>query len=258
METTITDDSMQIIVDTEFSFEGYQVVRGEFFAHIYEPSITFNNYKVAVNTACIKKLPEVNYVQILVNPNTKKLAVRPCREDEKDSLRWSTAAHKPKQITCRVFFAKVFSLMQWNPHYRYKLIGKLIKSESDLLFVYDLNTPEIFQRTIKEDGKVKTSRTASYPEEWKNQFGIEVQEHQKTLQVDIFKDYAVFSLESPTEKSNRSAKTTADTLPDSDTVAMQPQQNSVVDTTTVQPPEPEESYEQLSITNTGVSTSDSN
>lgn len=29
----------------EFDYEGYQVVRREFFAHTNEPSITFNNYK---------------------------------------------------------------------------------------------------------------------------------------------------------------------------------------------------------------------
>ena len=65
---------MEIIEDDHFSYEGYEVVRGEFFAHIYEPSFTFSGYKVFVNTACIKKLPEVEYVQILVNPTEKKLA----------------------------------------------------------------------------------------------------------------------------------------------------------------------------------------
>ena len=29
-----------------FSYDGYQVVRGEFFAHTFEPSITFNDNKV--------------------------------------------------------------------------------------------------------------------------------------------------------------------------------------------------------------------
>ena len=37
----------------EFSYDGYQVVREEFFAHLFEPSVTFNSEKVSVNTACI-------------------------------------------------------------------------------------------------------------------------------------------------------------------------------------------------------------
>ena len=55
---------LQIIEDDAFSYEGYQVVRGEFFAHTYEPSFTFNANKVSVNTACIKKLPQTDFVQM--------------------------------------------------------------------------------------------------------------------------------------------------------------------------------------------------
>lgn len=40
-----------IELSDDFDFDGYQVVRREFFAHTFEPSITFNNYKVYVNTA---------------------------------------------------------------------------------------------------------------------------------------------------------------------------------------------------------------
>lgn len=191
---------MEIVDDSTFSYEGYQVVRGEFFAHIYEPSFTFNSYKVSVNTACIKRLPEVEYVQILVNPEEKKLAVRPCSEEEKDSFRWCSNGKKksPKQITCRIFFAKVISLMGWNPNYRYKLLGKLIRSNEELLFIFDLTTPEIYIRTEKEEGKPKFSRTASYPDEWQNQFGVPVEEHQNNLQINIFDGYAVFGLNETT------------------------------------------------------------
>ena len=48
LPVTITpgkDGQSDIIEDMDFSFDGYQVVRGEFFAHTFEPSFTFNNYK---------------------------------------------------------------------------------------------------------------------------------------------------------------------------------------------------------------------
>ncbi len=32
-----------IIEESDFSFDGYQVVRSKFFAHISEPSISFSN-----------------------------------------------------------------------------------------------------------------------------------------------------------------------------------------------------------------------
>lgn len=188
---------MEIIDDDSFSFDGFQVVRGEFFAHTYEPSLTFADCKVYVNTACIRKLPDYDYVQMLVNPEQKKLAVRPCHEDEKDSFRWcsATSRRSPKQITCKIFFAKVFTLMGWDPKDRYKLLGKLIRSKNELLFVYDLSSPEVYARSVSEDGKVKTSRTPNYPSNWQNQFGLPVTEHQGSLIVNIFKESAVFGLE---------------------------------------------------------------
>ena len=140
IQTNDEKNTIPVTEDDAFSYDGYQVVRGEFFAHTYEPSFTFNSSKVSVNTACIKKLPDTDFVQILVNPDEKKLAVRPCQEDEKDSFRWcsATAKRSPRQITCRIFFAKVVSLMGWNSSYRYKLLGKLIRSDNELLFVFDL------------------------------------------------------------------------------------------------------------------------
>lgn len=63
-----------------------------------------------------------------------------------------------------------------------------------MLFVFDLTTPEIFVRSEKEDGKIKTSRTPSYPEEWQNQFGVPVEEHQSSLQINMFDGYAVFGI----------------------------------------------------------------
>lgn len=231
----MTDQSqrseMEIIDVPDFDFDGYQVVRGEFFAHIYEPSITFNNYKVGVNTACIKKLPDFDFVQILVNPDDKKLAVRPCREDEKDSFRWCSATKKrtPKQITCRMFFAKVVSLMDWNPNHRYKLLGKLIRSGNELLFLFDLNNPETYERNVKEDGKTTVSRKPLYPESWQNQFGTPVNEHKKAMQVNFFDDYAVFGLQQDIKQPKKNTTTT--------------------ETTVVEGKEPE--YEQLKLTTNG-------
>lgn len=202
-----SDEADDIMEDSTFSYDGYQVVRSEFFAHISEPSISFSNCRVTLNTACLRKLPEVNYIQFLVNPDTKKLVVRACSEDEKDSFLWCNAKRKPRQITCRIFFAKIVSLMEWNPHNRYKMLGKIIKTGTDYLILFDLNATEVYQRTVKEGEKPISSRTPLFPKDWKNQFGLPVEEHKKLLQINIFDGYTVFSLEN--EKSNEGTQLAA-------------------------------------------------
>lgn len=187
---------IDIIEDESFTYDGFQVVRGEFFSHIYEPSFTLNLNKISVNMACIRKLPDVEYVQILVHPEEKNLVIRPCKEEEKDSFRWKTTGKKvsPKQVTCKVFFAKIYALMGWNLDYRYKLLGKLIRSNGELLFVFNLNNPEIYIRVFREGEKPRVSRTPVYPQEWGNQFGISVEEHRKSLSMNKFNEYTIFGV----------------------------------------------------------------
>lgn len=186
-----------IALDGAFDYEGYQVVRREFFAHINEPSATFNNYKFYVNAACLGRFPEVDYVQVLVNQERKILAIRPCAEQERDSFAWATPAkgkRHARQITCRLFFAKVFSMMGWNPDYRYKLLGKVIHANGEWLIAFDLTATEIYQRVTKDGEKPRTARKPVFPEGWQNQFGLPFAEHQKSLQVDRFEGYAVYGI----------------------------------------------------------------
>lgn len=207
-KASVMEGGIEIIEDPSFTFDGYQVVRGEFFAHIFEPSLTINDNKIYVNTACVKKLPQIEYVQLLISQEDKKVVIRPCTEDARDSFRWcsATAKRAPKQITCRVFYAKLINLMDWNTKYRYKLLGKLIRSNNELLFVFDLNSPEIFVRKVTDDNREIMSRTATYPEEWKNQFGLPVEEHQNALQINIFDGYTVFGVQEQLRRRNQEKK----------------------------------------------------
>ena len=186
---------MENLESETFDYSGYQVVRGEFFAHIKEPSITFNNCQIYVNMSCLNKLPQTQYIHILVNSTEKKIVLQPCPEEEKDSFAWCSDGNRrrPKHITCRIFFAKIMQLMDWNPEYRYKMIGKLVKSNEDLLFVFDLKTAETYVRATPNNKKT-TFRTPLFPANWKEQFGLPVEEHRKSLQINIYNGYAVFGL----------------------------------------------------------------
>ena len=193
-------DDGEEIQAVNIDYSKCQVVRGEFFAHLNEPSITFNNNKVSVSTACIRRLPEVEYVQIMINPYDNRLYIRPSSEGEQHAFVWITKGVKrqPKQITCPVFFAKIIDATGWNPDYRYKLLGKLVRNDDgELLFAFDLNDYEKFPRMAK-DGVTRASRTPIYRVEWEKPFGPTVEEHRKRLQVSIFKNCAILNV---TEKS---------------------------------------------------------
>lgn len=184
-----------------FDFEGFQVVRREFFAHLSEPAVTFNNCKFYVNSACLHKFPDADYVQVLVNQKTKIMALRPCAENARDSFAWCNASKgkkKPKQTTCKLFFAKIASMMEWDPDHRYKLLGKLVHANGQYMIAFDLTATEVYQRVPSEGARPRTSRTPVFPAGWQDQFGLPYKEHQQAMQVDIFDGYAIYSIKDST------------------------------------------------------------
>ncbi len=197
MEVYHTNHDDIIELKGSFDYEGYQVVRREFFAHINEPSVTFNNYKFYPNTACINQFPTVGYVQALINMERKILALRPCEEHDRDSFQWcntTSGRRKPKQMTCRLFFAKVFAMMEWNMDHRYRLLGKVIRANGESLIAFDLTATEVYQRISKNGNKPKTSRIPVFPAHWQEQFGLPYHEHSKSMQINIFEGYAVYGI----------------------------------------------------------------
>jgi len=204
-EAPVLAEGDEILELENFDFEDFQVVRREFFAHLREPSVTFNECKFQVNMACLTKFPNCDFAQVLVSQEQKILALRPCAEGTKDAYMWcgvSKGKRKPKAITCKMFFAKIVSLMNWNPKYRYKLLGRLIHSNGEYLIAFDLNAPEVYQRTFVEGEKPKTSRTPVFPSEWQTQFGLPYNVHKQSMQINIFDGYAVYAIKDTTSVSD--------------------------------------------------------
>ncbi len=191
----------------DFNLSEFQVVRREFFAHLRDPAVTFNNRKFYVNTACLMKFPNVDYVQALVNPESQILALRPCSESTRGAFLWcinSKGKRKPKQTVCTLFFAKIFTLMNWNPDYRYKLLGNVIHANGEYLIAFDLNSTEVYEKIYDEDDKPKASRKPVYPAGWQDYFGMPFHEHRQSMLINIFDGYAIYSI-----KDNTAIKSTS-------------------------------------------------
>ena len=196
LTTEEREEAARIAAEAGFSFEGYQVVRREFFSHKFDPTLTIKGNSIIFNNACISKLDSVVYVQVLVNPTTEKLVIRPCDEGARDAVRWCVARdekRKSRQITCGLFTAKLYEMMGWEALYRYKLQGTRINYKGEQLYVFDLTSTEIFLPAVKDpdNPKARAKRgTAVYPADWRDSFGIPVQEHAASMQVDLMEGFS--------------------------------------------------------------------
>ena len=158
------EEAARIALEAGFSFDGYQVVRREFFSHRFDPTLTIKGNSIIFNNACISRLEQVIYVQALVNPTAEKLVIRPCSEGARDAIRWCVTRddkRKSRQITCGLFTAKLYDMMGWEALYRYKLQGTRINYQGEQLYVFDLTSTEAFLPQVKEtdeNGTVKRKK----------------------------------------------------------------------------------------------------
>lgn len=179
-----------------FSGAGYEVVRSQFFSQSADPAVTFGRRKMWVNSVCLTKFPGTDYVQILVNRDTKALTVRPSQENAADALPWCSAGNRkrnPRRLSCPVFFAMVCALMKWNPDCRYRITGKHLCGSGAELLAFDLRSAEAYVY-----GDHAAQRYAPrFPSDWRDRFGIPATEHNVKPLIHIFDEYAVFELDPP-------------------------------------------------------------
>ncbi len=205
MDTERAVRTEEEIIETEnFAWDGYQVVRREFFSHTFEPMMKFNYNSLAFSAACIRKLPDVMFVQFLVNQQTKQLIIKACDENAKDAVRWCTlevksGKRKSREIKSPIFSGKIFDMMGWNVEYRYKLLGMVISVKGERIIVFRLEDCETYTPIEKsENGMVKKmGRKPHYPQAWKDSFGLPLEEHTSQLQIDVLDNFARFEVVKP-------------------------------------------------------------
>lgn len=228
IENTENIDQKALELAQDFSYDGYQVVRRELFAHLREPAVVIRRDSVTFNTACIAGLEDAVYIQILVNQDNKRMVVRKCEENDKDALRWCIEKpdkRKSRKMSNKLFSAMMYDMMGWNTDCRYKILGHKITHEDETMYIFDLLETEIFMDTKRKKkanpdslekkeelvteetdqtpeknqeeiaAKVarKLNRIPFYPKNWKDSFGLSVEEHKKALETNIIDGYIEFS-----------------------------------------------------------------
>ena len=228
IENTENIDQKALELAQDFSYDGYQVVRRELFAHLREPAVVIRRDSVTFNTACIAGLEDAVYIQILVNQDNKRMVVRKCEENDKDALRWcieKSDKRKSRKMSNKLFSAMMYDMMGWNTDCRYKILGHKITHEDETMYIFDLLETEIFMYTKRKKkanpdslekkeelvtaetdqtpeqnqeeiaAKVarKLNRIPFYPKDWKDSFGLSVEEHKKALETNLTDGYIEFS-----------------------------------------------------------------
>ncbi len=152
------------------------------------------------------------------------MVVRKCEENDKDALRWCIAKpdkRKSRKMSNKIFSAMLYDMMGWSMDCRYKILGYKITHEGETIYVFDLLETEIFmdtkrkkkaaegtilpetvnqeEKTLSDKEKAaiadeekaikKRNRIPFYPSDWKDSFGLPVEEHKKALEINMCEGY---------------------------------------------------------------------
>lgn len=191
-------DQAGFFVEEEMDIDEFEIVSPEFFSQIKEPSFTVNVNKVYVNAACVRLLPDVEYVKILVNRKRKQVAFEPSDEMDIKAYRWSRTKDGKRyasQRTGDIFVMMLCEMMGWDPDYRYKIIGRLVHSKGHSLIVFDLMTYNCYPKAASEEGSGAARKKTAFPiEKWNGRFGPTYAESRRSLQVNTFDGYTVWTI----------------------------------------------------------------
>ena len=197
-ETMPSTDRVGFFVEEDMDIDDFEIVSPEFFSQIKEPSFTVNVNKVYVNAACVRLLPDVEYVKILVNRKRKQVAFEPSDEMDIKAYRWcriKDGKRYASQRTGDIFVMMLCEMMGWDPDYRYKIIGRLVHSKGHSLIVFDLTTYNCYPKEASEEGKETGRKRRAFPiEKWNGRFGPTYAESKRSLQVNTFDGYTVWTI----------------------------------------------------------------
>lgn len=148
---------------------------------------------------CVSKFGARNHVEFLVNPITRKFAIRTVEEGNRQSVvcsKCESGKYYPKDISTAAFSDTLFALFGWNTDYKYRITGSLYEQESEVAYIFDtVNTEAFFKpyvlpgQTTEGDGSKAAvqpylpsgKHIRAVPEAWTANFGKDYYWEEHTL-----------------------------------------------------------------------------
>lgn len=186
------EDKIEISAETgDFDMRGFEMVRTDFFDNQRRLSVSMYDTKMKFSSECIRKFGNVIFVELLIHPTEKKLAVRATSKSNRSAIAWSrvyASVYYPRDISGAAFIGTLYDICGWNPAWKYRLNGIYHKKDDEAVIIFDMSEPEIFIPAYQnpevdcQDGSIESECEATplvtsgkrikvIPEEWAKKFG---------------------------------------------------------------------------------------
>ena len=204
-DTFLADKNEIEIHDGEFDFRGYEIARSQFFNTAGKAFLTISNKSLQFSSGCVNKLNGIQYVELLIMPQKKLLAVRPCEKNADNCVKWTkynAASVVPKSISGIAFLPTVYEMMDWNLSWKYRIQGVCYNYDNAPVIIFNMKDVEILmsgENVEKELSKdfnalaVTGKSVIGYPTEWIQDFGYGFYTHAQEKEIENFTKSGVWN-----------------------------------------------------------------
>lgn len=168
----------------EFDFRGYEIAHAEYFQTTDRMRVTITAGSITFGINCVRKLNSIEYVDILIHPAKRCLAVRQAKKGSRYSYQWARRSNGniiTKTISANSFMPMLYQLLDWDLDNKYRAIGYPKQKDNELFLLFDLNNTEILipnksevPNETTDISPLTTSNKKSilaYPANWAEGFG---------------------------------------------------------------------------------------
>lgn len=210
-ETDTTENNIQIEAKSgEFDFRGFEIAREQFFNSTDKLSITFSIKDLKFSVTCVKKLPDTQYVELLIHPLKKLLIVRSVDSENKNAIKWIFLNNKGEYVSraiCGTAYLKtIYEMLGWKENCKYRVRGIRKQNGEENLLIFNLEETEVYllkegkkaiscSEEITKNSLAVTGKSAiGYPSAWAENFGSNYYRHTQAAELQRMKGTSELSL----------------------------------------------------------------
>lgn len=182
----------------DFDYRGYEVARGQFFDVAQKLCVTFSSEELSFSTSCVRKLPDSLYVELLLHPYRRLLAVRPSVKGNRRAIQWAKSVDGlsySRSASGRAFLPSLFTMLGWDKTCKYRVQGIRHTIGADSILLFHLEDTEVFipkdQFPGENDGTKSLvpdsgTKAVAYPADWTQGFGENYYCHREMRTLSAF------------------------------------------------------------------------
>lgn len=176
--------------------QNLEVLRTELASSFFKPKIIISYDNISFNKACVKLLPNIQYVNILIDRVKQRIIILPVLKHAKDALQWCNV--KEGEVIKRIcsakkFGEKLYDMMRWVKENKYRVLAYYQEIEGVRLLVFNLNEYEMVvpEFITTKTGKVIKRGKVYLPDKFDKGFGMPLSEHSIANDVELNAHYTL-------------------------------------------------------------------